>query len=473
MKKRSARILSILLVSAMAVSAFTGCQGSTAASSAPASSAPAAGNSQSTSGSASSGAKTFANNELNVAVFQGAYGRDFWDALASDFMKQYPGTKINVTANPKLGDMIKPQIAAGNPPDFIYLNQGEASGVTQSLINDHQLTDLTDVFDGSALDKDTPIKDEILDGILDSKFCTPYDDGKIYIAPYNYGVEGLWYNKTYFDQKGYTPPKTWDEFFAMADKSKADGRALFTYQGIYPGYLEEILVPALYSAGGDAAVKAFDDYSLDWTSGSAKQALSIFGKIQSDKLLMQGTVAMNHTQAQTAFLQGKAMFIPNGSWFESEMKDAPRESGFVYGFAGVPSFKQGDTVNAMASIEQMYIPAKAKNPELAKEFLKFIYTDDGVKLNGAKASAVLCVKGAADAVKDSLTPSQYNCYSAVENGMHLVISTLNPVAKGSTINPSDEIYNPVTDVMNGQLTVTQWAAKLNTVYKQIRDQLSA
>lgn len=465
MKKKSFRFLSVLCASALIVSAFSGCQNNSASSAGTSSKASAA--------SGTSSGKTFENKELNIAVFQGAYGRDYWDAVASDFMKKYPGTEIHVTANPKLGDMIKPQISAGNPPDFIYLNQGETSGVTQSLINDHQLTDLSDIFNGKALDKDEPIKGEVLDGILGSTFCSPYGDGKIYLAPYNYGVEGLWYNKTYFDKKGYEPPKTWDDFFAMADKAKADGRALFTYQGIYPSYLEEMLVPNLYSAGGETAVKQFDDYSLDWNGDAATKALSVFDKISKNNLLMQGTVAMNHTQAQTAFMQGKAMFIVNGSWFEGEMKDAPRESGFEFGFAGVPAFKKGDSVNALASIEQMYIPTKAKNPELAKEFMRFIYTDDSVKLNGEKAKAVLCVKGAADKVKSYLTPSSYDCYSAVEKGMKLVVSTLNPVAKGSTINPSDEIYKPISDLMNGQLTVKKWANDLNGVYKNIRNGLKA
>jgi hypothetical protein len=50
---------------------------------------------------------------------------------------------------------------------------------------------------------------------------------------------------------------------------------------------------------------------------------------------------------------------------------------------------------------------------------------------------------------------------------------MNPVAKGSTISPSDEIYKPISDVMNGQFTVSQWASNLNSIYKQIRDELAS
>ena len=33
----------------------------------------------------------------------------------------------------------------------------------------------------------------------------------------------------------------------------------------------------------------------------------------------------------------------------------------------------------MDSVEQFSIPKDAKNPELAKEFLRFLYTDDSVR----------------------------------------------------------------------------------------------
>lgn len=417
--------------------------------------------------------KEFANKELNIAVFQGAYGRDFWDALAAKFMEQYPGTKINITANPKLGDMIKPSIVAGNPPDFIYLNDGDPSGVTKGLIKDKAIMDITDVFDSKALDKDSTIRDSILPGFLDTSYCSPYGDDKIYLAPYNYGVMGLWYNKAYFDQKGYTAPKTWDDFFALNDKAKADGRALFTYQGIYPGYLEEFMIPALFGAGGQQAVNDFVQYKEGfWKSEAATKTLDIFSKIaNTDNALMKGTVALNHTQAQTAFMQGKSMFCVNGNWFEGEMKDAPRENGFQFGFAGVPTFS-GDAPIALVSVEQMYIPLKSKNPELAKEFLKFVYTDVGVKLNGEKASAVMAVKGATETVKQYITESAYNCFKAVEDGMTPVVAAFNPVANGSKLNISDEVYKPFSSIMNKQMTVEQYAEKLEKIYSQVRDELA-
>jgi len=71
------------------------------------------------------------NQELNIAVFEGGYGREVWDDLAKQFEAKNPGVKINVTANAKLGDVIRPQIMNGNPPDFIFLASTNESGILQ------------------------------------------------------------------------------------------------------------------------------------------------------------------------------------------------------------------------------------------------------------------------------------------------------------------------------------------------------
>ncbi|MDV5105636.1 hypothetical protein R2R32_03180 [Clostridium perfringens] len=45
------------------------------------------------------------------------------------------------------------------------------------------------------------------------------------------------------------------------------------------------------------------------------------------------------------------------------------------------AFKEGDTPYVTTTIEQMYIPTKSDQVELAKEFLAFQYTDAMVQKN--------------------------------------------------------------------------------------------
>ena len=101
---------------------------------------------------------------------------------------------------PTIGDIIRPQIVAGNAPDFICLNDGGEDGVILSLIKEHALLNLDDVFDGENYAGTGTLRDDITDGILSSTKCAPYGDDEIYLAPFNSGPQGLIYNKTFFDE---------------------------------------------------------------------------------------------------------------------------------------------------------------------------------------------------------------------------------------------------------------------------------
>lgn len=52
-------------------------------------------------------AKDFDNKELSIAVFQGGYGADYWNEIVSKFESTYPGVKVNMTINPKVGEVIR------------------------------------------------------------------------------------------------------------------------------------------------------------------------------------------------------------------------------------------------------------------------------------------------------------------------------------------------------------------------------
>ena len=85
------KAISMMLATAMAATCLAGC-GSAASSSAAASSEAASSEATSAATSeASTGEKTFENNELNIAVFEGGYGSEYWDEIIKRFEAAYPG----------------------------------------------------------------------------------------------------------------------------------------------------------------------------------------------------------------------------------------------------------------------------------------------------------------------------------------------------------------------------------------------
>lgn len=397
---------------------------------------------------------TAAKQILNIAVFQGGYGREVWDTLASKFEEENKGVTVNITANPKLGDVIRPQIMSGNPPDFIFLSATNESGILQSLIQDKALANLDDVFTDD-------LKSKFIDGILNTPTVSPYGDGKIYSAPLSYSTMGLFYNKKLFADNNWQVPKTWDEFFALGDKAKKKGIALFTYAASNaPSYNEIVINPAIASAAGGQALQDCFGYKAGaWSSDAVKKVLGVYKKIADGGYLLNGTLAMTHTQSQEQFLQNKALFIPNGNWLESEMEKTPRADGFEYGFTGIPTFSETDQKYVWSNIEEMYIPSKAKNIDLAKKFMKFLYTDESIKILAEKAGFIPPIKGAADLTKDSFSKSVYETYN-ISNSGYIPVTGSYAMTKQTEVNLRNDLYNDLNSVMAGKLDVNKWSEHL-------------
>ncbi|MDF2512670.1 MAG: transporter substrate-binding protein [Herbinix sp.] len=408
--------------------------------------------------------------ELNIAIFQGGYGDEYWNAVVKLFEESHEGVKVNMTISPTIGDIIRPQIVAGNAPDFISDNDNAQDGVILSMIKENALLEISDVFEGQNYAGTGTLKDDIKDGLLQSAKCAPYGDSKIYLAPFNTGPQGLIYNKTYFDQKGLQVPKTWDDFFALGEKAKADGRALFTYQGIYPGYLEEMLWPAIANAGGmEALSKIFKYEEGSFNNETVLSVLRNMQKIGADGYLLEGTVGMNHTESQSEMMLGKSLFITNGTWMESEMADAPREDGFEFAMAAMPTTATDGTQYVLDSCEQFSIPKAAKNPELAKEFLRFLYSDESVALFAQNSGSVYATKTGREVSKQYLTNAIYNMYGIYDQpNVKSITLNFETLPSNCKVVVSDEIFNPITSVMNGEMTAEQWAESVEAAFAQIR-----
>lgn len=455
---KKAKFASLALAAVLAAGALTGCGGGS--SSVPASAG-------STGAPASGGEKQV----IEIAVFEGGLGGEYWEQMMAAYQAEHPNVEFKSTISPKVGEIIRPRIVSGDAPDLLVMTDGDQSGLLVSLVKDKALLDITDVFEGPAYDGGAPLKDSILDGYLESKKYQPYGDGKIYIAPKDCGYCGLIYNKALFEEKGWAVPETWDEFFALGDAAKAEGRALFTYQGIYPGYLENLLWPALADVVGQQGMDRIFNYEEgSFNNPEVIGVLANLQKIASGGYLMDGTLALNHTQSQTEMMQGHALFIPNGIWMINEMKDAPREDGFSYGLALAPTSEKGGTRYAYANYGQISIPKDAKNPEGAKDFLRFLYSDASVKAMAETSGTVMAVKGGAELAKEYLEPDAYNMFQ-LGGGVKAMFTDFATLPTGSKVDISQTVFeNAMTKLMSEQVTPTECAEIVEKAFAQIRDE---
>lgn len=393
--------------------------------------------------------------DLYVAGLDGGFGVDGWNAVIDAFEEQ-EGVKVKRNFDKNIAESLKPVIQSGKElPDVIYLSVGSAGGLTDTMIREKQLVDISDVLDMEVPgEKGVKVKDKILPGYTEGAKAQPYGDGTLRLAPLNSSPCGLFYNATLLKENGWEVPQTWDDMWKLGDEAKAKGIYLFTYPT--PGYFDAFFASLLNATAGPEVYTKLMNYDVEaWKSPEVKEAFEIVGKLAQ---YVEPTTVANankegFTKNQQLVLDGKAIFVCNGSWLPAEMADAPRTEGFEWGVMGIPAVKEGGTKYFTDFTEQMYIPEGAENVDLAKKFIAFCYSDEAVKLFNEKGKgAVMPTKTGVDLVSDEnrfmyevdATPNS-NGFMAVE-----------PVEGVDVSSETGILFGTVNSVVSGDKTVDEW-----------------
>ena len=337
---------------------------------------------------------------LEISWFEGGYGRAYVEYAIDKFKEKYPDIEVIAEINPKNHDQLRPRFVAGNPPDIFLANESFFDYF--ALIAEDQLMPLNDLLDSPAPDGRGKFKDIFLSGILEGG----KKDGNYYLAPAFNMFHGLWYSATLFKQNGWQPPLDYGSFVEVSKKIKQGGKmAPFTYQGIYPQYpLRVLFLPSIGVFGGEEALKRINNLEPGaWKQEAVLRAAQRFKEYVS-AYLMEGSLALNHTQAQMEFINKKAAFIPCGTWLDSEMKgNWPDDFELTY---LTPPMHNSKNDNKYVVMQVLYIaiPAQAKNPKGAEEFLKLIYSRDVRSFIAKQTSGIMPIVNSTEGLEHLLSP---------------------------------------------------------------------
>ena len=411
----------------------------------------------------SSGAGS-SNQTLKVAAIETAYGADMWKEIVAAFEKANPGVKVELTIDKNLEDVISPKMKSGDYPDVVHLAVGRTAALTETMTKDNAIRDLSSMLELTVPGEDVKVKDKIVSGFLDTLVTNPYSDGKTYLAPMFYGPCGLFYDEAFLKSKGWSVPTTWDEMWALGDKAKAEGIALFTYPTT--GYFDAFFYALLNETGGpDFFNRAMQYEKGIWDTDEANQAFSIVEKLASytEKTTVANANDSNYLKNQQLILDHKALFMPNGTWVVGEMKDAPRADGFEWGFTALPAVKEGGDRYSYTFFEQVWSPKQAKNPELADKFMAYLYSDEAAKIF-AKAGAIQPIKG----VSSMLEGDNKMFYSIYDNGAKAAMGGFATTEAVEGVSMKDALFGTVDSIVSGEKTVAQWKEAVNKANDALR-----
>jgi raffinose/stachyose/melibiose transport system substrate-binding protein len=134
----------------------------------------------------------------------------FWQDVADEFEADHPNVTVEVSAfqNEELQRTLIPNALRSNEPPDLFQQWG--AGELAAQVRADQVKDIS-----------ADVQDQV-DAIGGA--VSPWQvDGKTYGLPFNFGIEGFWYNKDLFAQAGAEVPTTLDGLYTAIDKLKAAG----------------------------------------------------------------------------------------------------------------------------------------------------------------------------------------------------------------------------------------------------------
>ena len=403
---------------------------------------------------------------LSVAAIETAYGSEIWQEVTAAFT-ELTGIQVDLVTDKNLEDVISAPMKAGDFPDVVHLATGRPAALTETLIKENMLEDITDVLSMTVPGEDKLVSEKIAGGFTESSLTNPYGDGKTYLAPMFYSPCGLFYNAGLFEEKGWEVPETWDEMWALGDVAAAEGIALFAYPTA--GYFDAFFYALLYECGGPEFFTQATNYAEGiWDTEEAQLAFDIVAKLATytEKSVPSNANNDNFTKNQQLILDNKALFMPNGNWVIGEMADAPRAEGFKWGFTALPAVTEGGDRYSYTYFEQLWIPSEAVNKDAAKQFVAFMYSDVAAEIF-AKVGAIQPIVGFAD----KLEGDNKIYYSIYDNGAKAALGSFAATDPVEGVNFADTVFGTINSLVSGDKTEEQWIEQIKTDSDLLRQAL--
>ncbi|GAA3450930.1 extracellular solute-binding protein [Dactylosporangium matsuzakiense] len=202
------------------------------------------------------------------------------------------------------------------------------------------------------------------------KAASTGEDGKQYFLPfYNYPW-GVFYRKSVWQQKGYTPPKTLDEFKTLCEKMKTDG-----------------LIPVAFAdKDGWPAMGTFDylnmringyQFHVDlmagkqaWTDAKLKTVFDTWRGLLPYH--QPGANGRTWQEAAQSLLNKQSGMYVSGTFVGEQFSGADLADLDFFAFPEINSEFGQDSVEA--PIDGFMVAAKPKNAAGAKELMKYLAT---------------------------------------------------------------------------------------------------
>lgn len=149
--------------------------------------------------------------------------------------------------------------------------------------------------------------------------------GQMVSLPYQYNIEGIFYNKKIFSQLGLSAPTTFSELLADSAKLKTAGIQPFAMDGKDGWPVTRLIGMYIYRSLGPDALQAVQQGKAKLTDPKYVEAAKAVQAMAQDGYFGQGFVSTDMATADNEFLTGKTAMIYNLSSMLSNINDPKQD----------------------------------------------------------------------------------------------------------------------------------------------------
>ena len=372
------------------------------------------------------------NGGVTTIRFYGS-DADYNRNIIAMFEAEHPDIKVEIVPVDfdNAEQVIKTGIASNNPVDVSFFWGAQI----KSFVTDGMAFDVTPYL--------TADNNAWLDTFVPAYIDAGKIDGKYYAVSYQPVIETVFINVDLFNEYGLEPPTTVDEMLAVCEE--------FAKHGIYgigcwTGQNHQLLpwTYQIYAKDGNLEAATTGELPLDETPG-LKENLEIVKGFYDKGYWYPGQGALTATkeQVQAAFYQGRIAMLFDAA---SNAGTYEQNADFQIDVIKTPLVEEGYPYTVNVVTNALFIPANAKHPEEAVEFIKFYTTDAAIE----------------EIIKSGRLPSTKSMQDAFDDPVlvHLMTNSADAIGYQHLQNLSSEMASYlqndiISSVCSGIMTINQ------------------
>ncbi|MGV9560399.1 ABC transporter substrate-binding protein [Streptomyces sp. NPDC003401] len=211
----------------------------------------------------------------------------------------------------------KLQLLAGQNALPVQFAAGNAPALTQQLAESGKIADLEQEL------KDRGVYLQLEPAAVST--VKALYGGKLRVLPYEYNIEGIFYNKKLFADNGLKAPGTWAELVSAAAKLEAKGIQPFSASGQQGWPLTRLISGYLYRSLGPYALQDVADGKAKLTDPQYVKAAEEIAALGRKGYFGKGVGSIDYDTAMNQFLTGKAAMFYMGSWALANIADGEQD----------------------------------------------------------------------------------------------------------------------------------------------------